>query len=222
MPTSTFFNLPEEKRQKLIDCALDEFAASDYDSASLSRIVARAGIAKGSLYQYFTDKNELYGYLLELAAARKGELMAAAGSFRSDLPVCETLRLLLEVMLTFEVKYPRLAQLGFRAAYGKSPLPDEVLQKGRQATTGYFTALIERGQHTGELRPEVVPATAAWMLTAILNEMGNQFRARLNAQEKTLPAAEILDRHAGDIQAMYQQVLAVLYDGILARKDRKD
>lgn len=97
-----------------------------------------------------------------------------------------------------------------------------MLQKGRQATTGYFTALIERGQHTGELRPEVVPATAAWMLTAILNEMGNQFRARLNAQEKTLPAAEILDRHAGDIQAMYEQVLAVLYDGILARKDRQD
>ena len=42
MPHQTFFNLPEEKRQTLIDCALDEFAARDYDSASISQIVARA------------------------------------------------------------------------------------------------------------------------------------------------------------------------------------
>ncbi len=53
MPQATFFNLPEEKRQKILECALDEFAAHDYDSASVSKIVAKAGIAKGSLYQYF-------------------------------------------------------------------------------------------------------------------------------------------------------------------------
>lgn len=213
MPTTTFFNLPEEKRQKLIDCALDEFAARDYDSASISQIVARAGIAKGSLYQYFTDKRELYGYLLELAATKKGEMMAARPP-RPDMPVFETLRWLLEVMLTFEFQYSRLAQLGFRAAYGKSPLPEEALQKGRQATTDYFRALIERGQHSGELRREIDPSTAAWMLTAVLNEMGAQFRARLTNEGDTLSPGEILERHTTEIQRMYQQVLAVLQSGL--------
>lgn len=214
MPTTTFFNLPEEKRQKLIECALEEFAASEYDSASISQIVARAGIAKGSLYQYFTDKRELYGYLLDLAAAKKGEMMAAAKPPRPDMSVFETLRWLLEVMLTFDLQHPRLAQLGFRAAYGKSPLPEEALRRGRQATTDYFRALIERGQGSGELRREIDPSTAAWMLTAVLNEMGAQFRARLATEGGTFSPAEFLERHTAEIQRMYQQVLAVLQSGL--------
>lgn len=219
MPTTTFFNLPEEKRQKLIDCALDEFAAREYDSASISQIVARAGIAKGSLYQYFSDKRELYGYLLELAAAKKGELMAAARPPRPDMPVFETLGWLLEVMLSFELQYPRLAQLGFRAAYGKSPLPPEVLQKGRQASTDYFRALIERGQRSGELRREIDPSTAAWMLTAVLNEMGAQFRAGLCSEDENLSPGEILERHAAEIKHTYQRVLAVLQSGLATPGD---
>lgn len=218
MPKPTFFNLPEEKRQKLIDCALDEFAARDYDSASISQIVARAGIAKGSLYQYFADKRELYGYLLELAAAKKGELMAASTAPRADAAVFETLRWLLDVMLRFELQYPKLARLGFRAAYGKSPLPEEVLQQGRQATTAYFHALIERGQRSGELRPELDAGTAAWMLTAVLNEMGSQFRARLAEEEAALPPGEIIRRNAAEIERMFTQALAVLQNGLALPK----
>ena len=51
MPTQTFWNLPSEKRDALIAIAVEEFASNDYDAASISRIVARAGIAKGSIYQ---------------------------------------------------------------------------------------------------------------------------------------------------------------------------
>jgi len=214
MPKNTFFNLPEEKRQTLIDCALDEFAARDYDSASISQIVARAGIAKGSLYQYFADKRELYSYLLELAAAKKGKLLTTLAAPRADAPVFETLRWLLEAMLSFEMQHPKLAQLGFRAAYGKSPLPEEVLQQGRQATTAYFRALIERGQRGGDLRPEIDPSTAAWMLTAVLNEMGSQFRARLADEDAALPPGDAIRRNAAELERMYGQVLAVLETGL--------
>ena len=66
MPKETFFNLPEAKRQRIIDLALAEFAEKDYDTASISRIVSQAGIAKGSFYQYFENKEDLYTYLLTL------------------------------------------------------------------------------------------------------------------------------------------------------------
>jgi TetR/AcrR family transcriptional regulator len=65
MPKPTFFNLTDDKRQRLIDLAIEEFAENDYDLASISKIVAQAGIAKGSFYQYFEDKKDLYQYLLE-------------------------------------------------------------------------------------------------------------------------------------------------------------
>ena len=60
MPKETFFNLPEVKRGAILDAALEEFAAYPYDQASVNRIVARAGIPKGSFYQYFENKKDLY------------------------------------------------------------------------------------------------------------------------------------------------------------------
>ncbi len=60
MPSQTFFNLPKEKRDTLIKIALNEFSANEYNSASVSRIVKETGIAKGSFYQYFQDKKDLY------------------------------------------------------------------------------------------------------------------------------------------------------------------
>ncbi|MGF1600395.1 MAG: TetR/AcrR family transcriptional regulator [Thermosynechococcaceae cyanobacterium] len=71
MPTQTFFNLPDEKRQKFVDIAIAEFAAHDYNSASITQIVATAKIAKGSVYQYFKDKKGLYLYLIEFATEEK-------------------------------------------------------------------------------------------------------------------------------------------------------
>ena len=71
MPKQTFFNLPDDKRQRIIDVVIDEFADNDYANVSISSIVARAGIAKGSFYQYFEDKEDLYGYLVSLIAEKK-------------------------------------------------------------------------------------------------------------------------------------------------------
>ena len=50
MPKETFFNLPDDKRRRILDVVIDEFADNDYANVSISRIVARAGIAKGSFY----------------------------------------------------------------------------------------------------------------------------------------------------------------------------
>jgi AcrR family transcriptional regulator len=42
MPKEIFFNLPEEKRERITALAIEEFAENDYDLASISRIVSRA------------------------------------------------------------------------------------------------------------------------------------------------------------------------------------
>lgn len=64
MPTSTFFRLPEEKRQRLLDAAWGEFTQVRYADASINKIIQGARISRGSFYQYFTDKDELFAYLL--------------------------------------------------------------------------------------------------------------------------------------------------------------
>ena len=64
MPTSTFFRLPEEKRRRLLDAAWAEFTRVRYVDVSINKIIQGAHIPRGSFYQYFADKDELFAYLL--------------------------------------------------------------------------------------------------------------------------------------------------------------
>ena len=64
MPTSTFFRLSEEKRQRLLDAAWGEFTQVRYTDVSINKIIQGAHIPRGSFYQYFADKDELFSYLL--------------------------------------------------------------------------------------------------------------------------------------------------------------
>ena len=109
MPSDTWWNLEIAKRQLIIDACLTEFAAHNIDSASLSTIVKALGIAKGSMYQYFTDKEELYLYTLKYA---HDQLVA---QLRNRIPIAiyaqgdmfAILRHYLYVMLDLQKLYPR-------------------------------------------------------------------------------------------------------------------
>lgn len=64
MPTSTFFNLPPPKREKVLHAAITEFARRPYGEVSLNRIIQAAEIPRGSFYQYFADKTDLFRYVI--------------------------------------------------------------------------------------------------------------------------------------------------------------
>lgn len=64
MPTSTFFHLPKEKRERLVEAAWAEFTRVPFAEVSINKIIFRARIPRGSFYQYFDDKHDLFGYLL--------------------------------------------------------------------------------------------------------------------------------------------------------------
>lgn len=65
MPKPTFFRLPEEKRMRLVKAAYSEFTRAPFADASISNIIKDAGIPRGSFYQYFEDKSDIFFYLLD-------------------------------------------------------------------------------------------------------------------------------------------------------------
>ena len=214
MPFPTFFNLPEEKRQLILDCAIEEFAQKDYDSASISQIVARAGIAKGSLYQYFTDKSDLYRYLLELAAQKKAEMLAEAQPADPDAGLFATLRRLFQEMARFELRYPLLAKIGYRATYGKSPLPDETLARGKQSTLKFFVDLVERGKRSGEIRAEADTAGAAFIFSAVLSQMGEFLAARAGISAGEIGSSGRYPVQDAQVQEAFDQLMSILQFGL--------
>ena len=75
MPTDTFFGLPEEKRQKIINAARREFAEKTFDLTSIKNIAEDAEISRGSFYQYFESKEDLLEYIIkEHQNSRKKEM----------------------------------------------------------------------------------------------------------------------------------------------------
>lgn len=66
MPSKTFMNLPSSKQKALLDAAVKEFYQVPYTEVSINQIILNAHISRGSFYTYFTDKNDLFGYLLLL------------------------------------------------------------------------------------------------------------------------------------------------------------
>lgn len=65
LPKSTFFNLPKEKQQVLMQAIKEEFSRVPLGEALVSNIVTAANISRGSFYQYFEDKEDAFFYLLE-------------------------------------------------------------------------------------------------------------------------------------------------------------
>ena len=64
VPHQTFFNLPLEKKQRLIAAIEAEFANTSLASASISNIIKAAEIPRGSFYQYFDDKEDAFFFVL--------------------------------------------------------------------------------------------------------------------------------------------------------------
>ena len=55
----TFYNLPDEKRKKIIDVTRKEFQKGNKKKITINTVIQKAGISRGSFYQYFDDKLDL-------------------------------------------------------------------------------------------------------------------------------------------------------------------
>lgn len=64
---SKFFNLASEKKDRILNAAMKEFAQKGFDNASTNEIVKEANIAKGLLFHYFKDKKTLFLFLYDYA-----------------------------------------------------------------------------------------------------------------------------------------------------------
>lgn len=221
MPKQTFFNLPEEKRQRLLQLAIEEFAENDYKNASLSNIVARAGIAKGSLYQYFEDKRALYFYLLELATEEKKRFLARATPPDPTMNLFDFLRWLVREGAQFELSQPKLAQVAYRALFGDRPFGEEAFAEVKKAATGYYENLIQLGIAQGAIDPNINREMAVFVLSTVFNEFG-----RFLIEQKKVNAHDLvggqLDKAADTVAVLADQLINLLEYGLAVKLKTPD
>jgi AcrR family transcriptional regulator len=169
MPRSTFRNLPEAKRLRIAEAAIEEFAERGYGGASISAIVARAGIAKGSFYQYFESKADLFRWLvLEHSAERKLRYLVA----RATPEIGDFWSQIADMMLAgirFGLDNPRLSRMAAILWHPAAEPELAALVAEFQALTHRSMALLlQQGQAAGHVRLDLDLDTAADLVIASL------------------------------------------------------
>jgi AcrR family transcriptional regulator len=213
MPKPTFANLPEEKRSQILELAIEEFAAHDYKNASISNIVARAGIAKGSLYQYFEDKRDLYLYLIQLAGEEKKQFLRQHPPPDPNMNLFDFLRWLMREGTRFELSNPLLSQVAYRALFSDRPFGDEPFANLQKAARDYYAWLIELGISQGVIDARIDRGLAVFVLSATFNAFGRYLIEREVVDVESLSRGEI-DYQSLPVEQLTDQLIDILQRGL--------
>jgi AcrR family transcriptional regulator len=218
VPTQTFWNLPEAKREALVRIALEEFADHDYTAASVSRVVARAGIAKGSLYQYFGDKQDLFLHLVDRAQSTLLDEVASGSSVPApgdtEPGLFTSLRAQMDATVRAGVAHPLEVRLLDRAYTGHVPFHDEVLARGRTLRREHLHHMVEQGIARGELSPSLDADVATMVVDAVVAAIGPHLLEKLMSHRTAPQQIDASQFDAPEIQQVFDQVMAILGDGL--------
>jgi len=105
-----------ETRQCLIKAATDVFASEGFEGASVNRITQAAGVATGTIYNYFPSKNELMLTLLSEIGAEHCSYIAEQIRQESDYVL--RLKRLLAVTFDYMKANPNQARVLFASMQG--------------------------------------------------------------------------------------------------------
>lgn len=169
MPTTTFHNLPTDKRERFVAEALREFALHPYDQASITHIVKRLGIAKGSVYQYFGGKLDLFGWLIDQAQHRKVAWFSTLP--QRDRDPFDQLRFAYREGLRYWLDEPLWNRVALRVLEPSTDPGIQELRRSRQAAV--FTFLegwLRQGQAQGFVRADLDVVTSARLMHGLLSE----------------------------------------------------
>ncbi|MDQ1240163.1 MAG: hypothetical protein QG577_2349 [Thermodesulfobacteriota bacterium] len=170
--TQVFQSLQSEKRDRILQAALQEFAANGYRNASMNSIVKKAGISKGSLFWYFRSKDFLFGALVDSAVDQVKDSIRRVRTETSGMLFFRRLEMFIKAGIRFIDDHPLLARIYFHLLQsGEAPFGGEKLSQLRSFGAGFFSDLIEEGMRTGELRRDIRVDHSAFLMNSMLEAL---------------------------------------------------
>ena len=155
MTKQTFLNLPEEKREHIINVAVDEFAEHGLENASTNRIVSNSGISKGSFYQYFEDKQDLFMHLVSILEHEKMEYFKDIDPPSMEIGLFKYYRWMVKTGMAFNSIHPSMAQAVSRVLLGERLFFGKYLEGVRKKTRAFFEQMINQARERGEIDPSI-------------------------------------------------------------------
>lgn len=164
---------PAARKQDILDAALSVFAEHGFEAARLDDVAARAGVAKGTLYLHFADKEELFEEVVRGAVTPIVERLGALAT-APDIPIDKALealfsvferdvlgterKLVIRLVIAEGPRFPRIAEFYYRSVVGRiMPLIRKMAERA-----------IERGELSSDALSRYPQLIAAPLLVAVI------------------------------------------------------
>lgn len=143
MPAKIFEELSEEKRRRIIAACITEFSEYGYTGSSTNRMIRNAGISKGSLFQYFRNKEELYFYVLDCVIQELTEYLEP-GSKALPEELFDRIIKYAELEFSWYIRNPEKGRLIIDASAGKdTAVCQKVEERYRLKGQDIYDSLLE-------------------------------------------------------------------------------
>jgi TetR/AcrR family fatty acid metabolism transcriptional regulator len=180
-----------EKYHRILDAAIEVIAEKGFHHARVSDIASRAGVADGTVYLYFQNKNHILRTAIDAAFAHFSEQLSAAlqgtASPLDQLAIIarmhlETLTQRRSLAIVAQTEVRQSAQ--FIADFGHPALVDYI---------NLVREVVRRGQAQGSIRKEISDRVAALCLFGTLDELISSWLFTGKPLDPEASAAQVVD-----------------------------
>ncbi len=174
-------------RERILASAAALFAVHGGDKTTIAMVARRAGVATGTVYLHFPDRDSLLTEVLHEALARLKAALAEAAARRPARTPDGDVRQRTEGLVAFAEAHGDLAAVLFHPAHLATPVGGETLE----FLVASQAAALAEGQARGWIRPDVEPALAGRALVGSLVQVLGWWVRRRREQAAAPDAAAV-------------------------------
>lgn len=193
MPSQTFYNLPNDKKNRIMEAITDELSLHTYEHINIQNIIKQAQIPRGSFYQYFEDKDDMFDYFLDYIKTLKLQFWGPLFVTKTDIPFIERFKLIYMKGIAFEKAYPKLVKVAKKITSSESIMNRLKYQEGLKQAQLMYESYIKKDQENGTIRKDIDPK----LLSTILNEFMNKIT--LEELSKTTSNMSTVEQKANEL-----------------------
>ncbi len=215
--TRTFRRLDPERQELILQAILDEAVDKGLVTLSIKDVAARAGVAVGSLYQYFGNRDGLVDFAIELCVAFTAGVFDEYRDYLVHLPLREGLAAYLIGGVEWGQTEISLVRLFARAAYQGDPaFQERLVQPVALVMRHMVSDILAAAQARGELRPDVDLEALTRVIHALMIAVGDaQLLPYLNTYFQVVDAEMPPER-------LLEGLLDLVLHGIASGGDRQE
>ncbi len=158
--------LREERKKIVLRCAKEVFSQKGYHQTSISDIIQRAGIARGTFYLYFQSKRDVFDNILD-GLVKELEAIIKRIDLDASSPPLEQLRNILRSVIMLALEDPDMTQILLSRAVGLDSEFDSKLSEFYEGVLGKIESALQHGIELGLVRKCDTEVTARCILGCV-------------------------------------------------------